>query len=49
MIAPKLRVLHSGPRSHQVGYPQSLATWLVTLIFVAVRDRTFTKEWKPIR
>ena len=49
MIAPKLRVLHSGRRSHQVGYPQLLATRLVHLIFVAVRDRTFTKEWKPIR
>jgi hypothetical protein len=26
-----------------------LATWLVNVVFVAVRDRTFTKEWKPIR
>jgi glycosyltransferase involved in cell wall biosynthesis len=49
MIAPKLCVLHSGRRGHQVGYPQLLATWLVNLVFVAVRDRTFTKEWKPIR
>jgi len=49
MIAPKLRVLHSGRRGHQVGYPQLLATWLVNMIFIAVRDRTFSKEWKPIR
>ena len=49
MIAPELRVLHSGRRGHQVGYPQLLATWLVNLVFIAVRDRTFTKEWKPIR
>ena len=49
MIAPKLRVLHSGRRGHQVGYPELLATWFVNLVFVAVRDRTFSKEWKPIR
>jgi glycosyltransferase involved in cell wall biosynthesis len=49
MIDPKLRVLHSGRRGHQVGYPQLLATWLVNMVFIAVRDRTFSKEWKPIR
>jgi glycosyltransferase involved in cell wall biosynthesis len=49
MIAPKLRVLHSGRRGHQVGYPQLLATWLVNMVSLAVRDRTFSKEWKPIR
>jgi glycosyltransferase involved in cell wall biosynthesis len=49
MIAPKLSVLHSGRRGHQVGHPQLIAMWLVNLLFVAVRDRTFTKEWKPIR
>lgn len=49
MIDPKLCVLHSGRRGHQVGYPQLLATWLVNLVFMAVRDRTFSKEWKPIR
>jgi glycosyltransferase involved in cell wall biosynthesis len=49
MIAPKLRVLHSGRRGHQVGHPQLIAMWLVNLAFVAFRDRTFSKEWKPIR
>ncbi len=49
MIAPKLRVLHSGRRGHQVGYPQLIAMWLVNLVSVAFRDRTFSKEWKPIR
>jgi len=48
-IAPKLSVLHSGRRGHQVGHPQLVAMWLVNLLFVALRDRTFTKEWKPIR
>ncbi len=49
MIAPKLRVLHSGRRGHQVGHPQLIAMWLVNMVFVAIRDRTFSKEWRPIR
>jgi GT2 family glycosyltransferase len=49
MIAPQLRVLHSGRRGHQVGHPQLIAMWLVNLVFVAFRDRPFSKEWKPIR
>ena len=49
MIAPQLRVLHSGRRGHQVGHPQLIAMWLVNLLFVAFRDRTFSKEWTPIR
>jgi glycosyltransferase involved in cell wall biosynthesis len=49
MIAPELRVLHSGRRGHQVGHPQLIATWLVNLVFVAIRGRPFSKEWKPIR
>ena len=47
-IAPKLRVLHSGRRGHQVGHPQLIAMWLVNMAFVAIRDRTFSKEWRPI-
>jgi glycosyltransferase involved in cell wall biosynthesis len=49
MIAPELRVLHSGRRGHQVGHPQLIAMWLVNLLFVTFRDRTFSKEWTPIR
>jgi len=49
MIAPKLRVLHSGRRGHQVGHPQLISMWLVNLVFVAIRGRPFSKEWKPIR
>jgi glycosyltransferase involved in cell wall biosynthesis len=49
MIAPNLHVLHSGRRGHQVGHPQLIAMWLVNIVFLAVRDRTFSKEWKPIR
>ena len=49
MIAPELCVLHSGRRGHQVGHPQLIAMWLVNLLFVAFRDRTFSKEWTPIR
>jgi glycosyltransferase involved in cell wall biosynthesis len=49
MIAPKLHVLHSGRRGHQVGHSQLIAMWLVNMVFLAVRDRTFSKEWKPIR
>ena len=49
MIAPELRVLHSGRRGHQVGHPQLIAMWLVNLAFVTLRNRTFSKEWKPIR
>jgi glycosyltransferase involved in cell wall biosynthesis len=49
MIDPKLRVLHSGRRGHQVGYPQLLTTWLVNVVFMAVRDRPFSKEWTPLR
>jgi glycosyltransferase involved in cell wall biosynthesis len=49
MIAPQLRVLHSGRRGHQVGHPQLIAMWLVNLVFVAFRNRPFSKEWTPIR
>ena len=49
MIAPKLRVLRSGRRGHQIGHPRLIAMWLVNLVFVAFRDRTFSKEWKPVR
>jgi hypothetical protein len=49
MIAPELRVLHSGRRGHQVGHPQLIAMWLVNLASFALRDRTFSKEWKPVR
>jgi GT2 family glycosyltransferase len=49
MIAPELCVLHSGRRGHQVGHPRLIAMWLVNLASVAFRDRTFSKEWKPIR
>jgi hypothetical protein len=48
-IAPELCVLHSGRRGHQVGHPRLIAMWLVNLVSVAFRDRTFSKEWKPIR
>jgi glycosyltransferase involved in cell wall biosynthesis len=48
-IAPKLRVLHSGRRGHQVGHPQLIAMWLVNLVSFSLCDRTFSKEWKPIR
>jgi hypothetical protein len=49
MIGPKLCVLHSGRRGHQVGHPQLIAVWLVNMAFIAVRNRTFSKEWKAIR
>jgi glycosyltransferase involved in cell wall biosynthesis len=49
MIAPNLRVLHSGRRGHQVGHPRLIAMWLVNLVFVAIRGRPFSREWKPIR
>jgi len=49
MIAPKLCVLHSGRRGHRVGHPQLIAMWLLNMVFLAIRDRTFSKEWKPIR
>jgi glycosyltransferase involved in cell wall biosynthesis len=49
MIAPELCVLHSGRRGHQVGHPRLIAMWLVNLVSVVFRDRTFSKEWKPIR
>ena len=49
MIAPKLCVLHSGRRGHQAGHPQLIGMWLVNMVFLAVRGRTFSKEWKPIR
>jgi glycosyltransferase involved in cell wall biosynthesis len=48
-IAPQLHVLHSGRRGHQVGHLQLIGMWLVNLVSVAIRDRTFSKEWKPIR
>ena len=49
MIGPKLRVLHSGRRGHQVGHPQLIAMWLVNLTSFALRGRIVSKEWKPIR
>jgi GT2 family glycosyltransferase len=49
MIAPQLLVLHSGRRGHQVGYPQLIAMWILNLVSFSLRDRTFSKEWKPIR
>jgi hypothetical protein len=26
-----------------------IAMWLVNMVFVAIRGRPFSKEWKPIR
>jgi glycosyltransferase involved in cell wall biosynthesis len=49
MIDPRLTVLHSGRRGHQVGWPRMIATWLLNALFVALRGRSFSKEWTPIR
>jgi glycosyltransferase involved in cell wall biosynthesis len=49
MVDPKLTVLHSGRREHQLGWPSLLAAWLINIGFVIIRKRPWTKEWKVIR
>jgi glycosyltransferase involved in cell wall biosynthesis len=49
MIDPGLTVLHTGRRGHQVGWPRLIAMWLVNSVYVALFDRAFSKEWKPVR
>lgn len=48
-LDPQLRVLHSGRRSHQVGWPRLIFMWLVNSIFFSICNRSFTKEWTVIR
>ena len=49
MIDPKLQVLHSGRRGHQVGWLSLISMWLVNSIVYRICDRAFSKEWKTIR
>ena len=49
IIDPKLTVLHTGRREHQLGWPSLLAAWLLNIGSVVVRKRPWTKEWKVIR
>jgi hypothetical protein len=49
MIDPRLKVLQTGRRAHQVGWLPLIAMWVVNSIYVSLFDRACTKEWKPIR
>ena len=49
MIDPELKVLHTGRRAHQLGWPRLIFMWLVNSFFVSFYNRSFTKEWRAIR
>lgn len=46
---PSLTVYHSGRRAHQVGWLKLLPVWILNGIWVGLFNRSFSKEWKPVR
>ncbi len=45
----KLRVYHTGRRAHKIGWRKLLTEWILNGVFVAVRGKSYSKEWKVIR
>ncbi len=48
-LAPSLVVFHTGRRAHKIGWPRLLCEWFLNTISVMFRNKSHSKEWKPIR
>lgn len=46
---PSLTVYHSGRRAKQLGWFKLLPIWILNGIWVGLFNRSWSKEWKPIR
>jgi glycosyltransferase involved in cell wall biosynthesis len=46
---PSLTVYHSGRRAHQVGWFRLLPIWIINGIWVGLFNRSYSKEWRPVR
>lgn len=46
---PSLTVYHSGRRAHQVGWLKLLPIWILNGIWVGLFNRSYSKDWKPVR
>ncbi len=42
-------IYHTGRRAHTIGWPRLLVLWLLNGFSVAIRGKSYSKEWKPIR
>jgi glycosyltransferase involved in cell wall biosynthesis len=42
-------IYHTGRRAHTIGWPKLLFLWIANGVSVAVRGKSYSKEWKPIR
>ncbi len=49
MTYPRLTILHSGRRAHNIGWPKLLFMWFVNNVSLILFNRSVHKEWKPIR
>lgn len=45
----KLVVYHTGRRPHKIGWPKLLWEWVINAVWLAIFNRSASKEWKVIR
>jgi glycosyltransferase involved in cell wall biosynthesis len=44
-----LVVYHTGRRPHKIGWPKLLWEWIINAVWLAIFNRSASKEWKVIR
>lgn len=48
-VESSLHVMHTSRRAHEIGWHQLLYLWVMNLFFVKILNKSYSKEWKPIR
>ncbi len=45
----RLMVYHTGRRMHELGWPRVLWDWGINYFYVRLFNRSYNKEWRPVR
>jgi glycosyltransferase involved in cell wall biosynthesis len=44
-----LTIYHTGRRAHKIGWPKLLSLWIINPVWMMIRGKALSSEWKPIR
>jgi glycosyltransferase involved in cell wall biosynthesis len=42
-------IYHTGRRAHKIGWPKLLTLWILNPLWMMIRGKAYSREWKPIR
>jgi glycosyltransferase involved in cell wall biosynthesis len=45
----ELTIFHTGRRAHKIGWPKLLYLWVANPLWMMIRGKAVSTEWKPIR